>query len=257
MLNLCKLIPVKRIGNLFLIFFIVLILPCTFLIAAKNGIFKVHNIEVITLQDEEAPEAPLAYQDYLLKLKAKLAKFDGTNLWSIDLQLVYEVAASEGWVSSVEIYRRFPQTLRVEIKTKPSVAIFMNNQGELHLISRDGQLLPRITETQAPKLPVISDSRIVKSEKIKSRVVKALNEFPTEGPLNLQTLTEVTLGSKEEVWFTHLDTKSLIKLGDENIAIKSARVAKVLEYLDHNNLKGRVIDADFSKKVLVKLRNDR
>ena len=84
-----------------------------------------------------------------------------------------------------------------------------------------------------------------------------LNEMPNEGLLSHESISEINVGKKEEIWLTHLQTKSWIKLGDENTAIKSARVAKVLEYLDHNNLKGRVIDADFSKKVLVKLRNDR
>lgn len=244
----------KRFLNGIVILVLVLILPCAFLIAAKNGIFSVHKIEVVSTKDDQPPQA---YEDYFLKLKSKLSRFDGQNLWSIDLQSIADVASGESWVQTVEVYRRFPQTLRLEIKTKPSVAVFMSSQGDFHLIGSDGTLMPKIEETKAPKLPVIQDSRIVKNDNTKSKVAKLLSEVSREGELTLETVSDVSLGIKDEIWLTHLQTKSLIKLGDENVAIKSARVGKVLEYLDHNNLKGRVIDADFSKKVLVKLRNDR
>ncbi len=249
----------KRILNFITVFFLILIVPCAFLIAAKNGLFKVRKIEVVEVSsaDEDGAKSPIAYESYFIRLKLKLSKFDGENLWNLDPEKIKEIAKQESWVENVEIYRRFPQTLRLEVKAKPSVAIFMNSQGELHLISTDGTVLPKIEETKSPKLPVIQDSYLLKNEKAKSRIIKILNEMPSTGSLSLETVAEINMGKKDEIWLTHLQTKSTIKLGNENIAIKSARVAKVLEYLEHNNLKGRVIDADFSKKVLVKLRNDR
>ncbi len=244
----------KRALNIIIIFVLVLILPCAFLIAAKNGLFTVKKIEIVSFENEK----PLAaYDQYFERLKKKLTRFNGENLWNIDLQSVGEIANSESWVASIEIYRRYPQTLRLEVRVKPSVAIFMNSQGEFHLLSQDGTLMPKIDEMKAPKLPVIQDSKIIKNEKTKSRIAKLLSEMPATGELSLESIADITIGSKDEIWLSHIQTKSLIKLGDENIAIKSARVAKVLEYLEHKNLKGRVIDADFSKKVLVKLRNDR
>jgi cell division protein FtsQ len=44
-----------------------------------------------------------------------------------------------------------------------------------------------------------------------------------------------------------------IKLGEDQFAVKSARVSQVMDYLEKRDLKARVIDANLSKKVLVRL----
>ena len=45
-----------------------------------------------------------------------------------------------------------------------------------------------------------------------------------------------------------------VKVGDADFGPKFIRVEKVLAYLDSQNIKGRVIDARFSKKVVVRVR---
>lgn len=249
----------KKLLNILVTLIVVLVLPCAFLIGAKNGLFKVRTIDVVQvdLGEDEKKQIPEAYEDYFKSFKSNLSKFDGENLWDIDLKLVKEFALKEPWIESVEIYRRLPQTLRLEVKPKSSIAIYLTSQGNLHLLSSDGKILPKINQTKSPRLPVIQNAKIIKDGKNKEKIVAVLNEIASEGHLKLESIAEVHLGSKNEVLLTDLNTKSLIKLGNGNVGIKSARVAKVLEYLDQNNLKGRVIDADFSKKVLVKLRNGR
>ena len=43
-------------------------------------------------------------------------------------------------------------------------------------------------------------------------------------------------------------------MGDDQFIVKGARVNQVLEYLESNEFKARVIDATLSQKVLVRLR---
>jgi hypothetical protein len=45
-----------------------------------------------------------------------------------------------------------------------------------------------------------------------------------------------------------------VVLGEDSLNTKVERVAQVLNYLSAEQIKGRVIDASFSKKVLVRLR---
>ena len=47
-----------------------------------------------------------------------------------------------------------------------------------------------------------------------------------------------------------------IKIGDEHVRTKSFRISKVLDYLDSKKFQARVIDANLSQKVLVRLRKD-
>ena len=43
------------------------------------------------------------------------------------------------------------------------------------------------------------------------------------------------------------------KYGEDQFEIKSSRVSQVIDYLENRDLKARVIDANLSKKVLVRL----
>ena len=45
-----------------------------------------------------------------------------------------------------------------------------------------------------------------------------------------------------------------VNLGDDEVLKKSLRVSQVLNYVDEHQLDARVIDANLSKKVLVRLR---
>ena len=44
-------------------------------------------------------------------------------------------------------------------------------------------------------------------------------------------------------------------MGEGDFDLKVSRVEKVMSYLHNRNIKGRVIDARFSKKVVVRVRN--
>lgn len=220
------------------------------LVAVKNGVFKVSQIEITT-------DNSTGYDDYIRTLKKKLLRFEGVNLWEVDLDRMEQVLQHEPWIKSVKIYRRYPHTLRVEVNAKDSVALILSHEGKMQILSDDALLLPPISATQAPKLPVIQDQRVFRDTILRQRVVQLLREIPEAGRLSRESISEVTINKNGEIWLEHLLLKTQIKLGEESIALKSARVSQVLEYMEHNNLNSRVIDADFSKKVLVKLRNDR
>lgn len=226
------------------------VLPMSILVAVKNGVFNVSQIEITT-------DSSAGYDDYIRALKKKLSRFEGVNLWEVDLDRMEQVIQHEPWIKSVKIYRRYPHTLRVEVQSKTSVALLLSREGKMQILSADALLLPPISTTLAPKLPVIQDRRIFRDSALRDRVVKLLREMPETGRLSRESIGEVTINKSGEIWLEHLSLKTKIKLGEDSIALKSARVSQVLEYMEHNNLNGRVIDADFSKKVLVKLRNGR
>lgn len=221
--------------------------------ANKNHIFTVNKIEVVT-KNSDLPEHFLIY---LNQLQDDLSMFEGEDLWKIEMDKISEILSKHQWISEYRIYRRFPQTLRIEYEITKSMALFLNSKGKLFVINEKSQVLPPIEIKKAPLLPVIQETKILKDELLRKRVVDVLKQIPQEGSLTLRSISEVSLGKNNELFLKHLGSKSLIKIGSSDLDIKSARVAKVLDYLDNNNLQWRVIDADFSKKVLVKLRNDR
>jgi cell division protein FtsQ len=47
-----------------------------------------------------------------------------------------------------------------------------------------------------------------------------------------------------------------VKLGNENFESKSLRVSQVIDYIENKQIEARVIDANLSQKVLVRLRKE-
>jgi cell division protein FtsQ len=55
---------------------------------------------------------------------------------------------------------------------------------------------------------------------------------------------------------TLIKTGVRVKMGEDQMALKAARVSQVVDYLETRQFDARVIDANLSKKVLVRLRKD-
>lgn len=240
----------QKFSRSILYMFFGFLMPMSVLVAIKNGAFRVHEIQIISSK-------PTEFLDYIGALQMRLQAYQGLNLWEVDLDRVEEIIKSETWIQDAHVYRHYPQSLRVEISPKQPVGLLLTKQGRMHMISADSTVMPTITVTRAPKLPVIQDARLLQNKNLRDKVVNVLRELPAEGRFSRETVGGVSISRDGDIVLEHLTLKTAIKLGDEGIAVKSARVARVLEYLEHNNLNSRVIDADFSKKVLVKLRNDR
>ena len=72
---------------------------------------------------------------------------------------------------------------------------------------------------------------------------------------NNKNISELRFREKEGLRVL-LNTGLEVELGKEDILNKSMRVEKVLQYLKSNSITCRAIDASFSKKVVVRLRNE-
>ena len=66
-------------------------------------------------------------------------------------------------------------------------------------------------------------------------------------------VSEIGYDKKEGYWIKLLNSETRVQYGEDQFEIKSARISQVIEYLESRNLKARVIDANLSKKVLVRL----
>lgn len=83
-----------------------------------------------------------------------------------------------------------------------------------------------------------------------------IDEIPTEGKFSQKRISEIRHDSKDGFWMTMMKTGLRVKMGEDNFALKASRVGQVIEYMENRQLEARVIDANLSKKVLVRLRKD-
>ncbi|MEQ1876675.1 MAG: FtsQ-type POTRA domain-containing protein [Bdellovibrionia bacterium] len=225
-----------------------------FAVMFKSGLFKVTHIELKTSEDKAAQAM---FEVHGPGLSLKLARFKGREIWNVD---VGEIAASVhdlSWIRGVSVRRVFPNTIRLDIDAKPVSAVVVTDAGKLVPISTDSSLLPPLPATKFPDVPIVRDRRILRDQKLRSLTVQLLRELPADGLLSAKNIAEVSSDHDDQFWLSLIEDGLQIKIGIENVPLRAARVEKVLEYLRSNQLQARVIDADFSKKVVVKLRKDR
>jgi cell division protein FtsQ len=134
--------------------------------------------------------------------------------------------------------------------------LFVNADGSLSPIVEDGNFLPSVSAKEAPDVALLEGEIFLKDTRLRKQAVGVINEIPKDGRFSQKTISEMSFDSKEGFWATLIQSGIRVKLGEENIPIKALRVGQVIEYMETRNLQARVIDADLSKKVLVRLRKD-
>lgn len=218
----------------------------------QNGFFNIEKIEIVL-------EEPVLGQEQFLKplveeLNQTLEKQRGISLWKVRLTGISQQVSSLEWVKSSLVKRNWPATLAVHVRPHEVKLLYLGKKGQLLPIIEDGSFLQPVEAPQAPDVALLEGANFEKKSELRKKAVVILEEIPLEGSFSRKTISEIRHDSKEGFWMTMIKTGIQVKLGEDQVALKSARVSKVVDYLESHQFDARVIDANLSKKVLVRLR---
>lgn len=217
----------------------------------RSGLFKVNQIQIQTSKDSAAQAM---FEEHGPSLRSKFEKFKGREIWSVDVGEIAQSVQGLSWIESVQVRRIFPNTIRLDIDAKPVSAVVVTDAGKLVPLSSDANLLPPLPANKFPDVPVIRDRKILRDQDLRARTVQILRELPKDGLLSSKNIAEISADRDDQFWLSLVEDDLRVKIGSTAVPLRAARVEKVLEYLRSNQMQARVIDADFSKKVVVKLR---
>lgn len=220
----------------------------------QRGFFNIKNIDLkIVAQSEQLNFS----KPYLEKLNQELEVYKGQSLWRLSLSDLSLRLKAKNWIKEFRVSRSWPHGLDVEIEPKTLSLLYVDPKrlalGFVRPITSDGDLLSEVDTRQAPPLAMLKGSVFVKDSAKRKLAVELLNSLPAEGKISHKIVSEIGFDSKEGYWVEVTQKNIKIKLGEDQFAVKSARVSQVMDYLEKRNLKARVIDANLSKKVLVRL----
>lgn len=220
----------------------------------ENGFFNIEKIEIVL----ENP--PLGQEQFLRphvdQLETSLARFKGVSLWNLKLKRISKEVDQLNWVESLNIKRSWPSTLSVLIRPYEVKLLYMAKGGKLVPIIKDGSFLDPVDSKQAPDVVLLEGEGFGKKGALRKKAVDVVDQIPAEGSFSRKTISEIRYDSKEGFWMTMIKTGIQVKMGEDQVSLKSARVAQVVDYLESRQFDARVIDANLSKKVLVRLRKD-
>jgi cell division septal protein FtsQ len=199
-----------------------------------------------------------------VELRGRLAKelvaFQKRKIWEINLGEVKAAILRDQWVGDVRISRSLPNEIHVRVRTKNPVFVLVTTKGAMIPIGEDGTLVNSgvVSADRLPNVPLLRGDVFAVDAGRRTRAIEFAMALPDKGPLSRQNISEMAWAAEDGYTVTLINPKLEVKLGEDRVGLKVVRATQVLNYLSANHppayLRGRVIDASFSKKVLVRLR---
>lgn len=219
--------------------------------------FNSHWVKIETVEIELAKDSTqdLLFQRIRASLTQQLQQYEGRYFWQVPLGQVFEVTRKDRRVKNASIFRDFPSRLRVEIEPYTPLLAYLSSDGRVYPLSTDASLLPPISITDTPDLPYVRGEELKDEIALREKSIELFNRLPEDGALSKNSVSEIVYSKKDGFKIFLTKSQAEIRVGDSDFGPRISHAQKVIAYLDSRNIKGRVIDARFSKKVVVRVRN--
>lgn len=218
----------------------------------ERGFFNLSSLEISVLKAEEHSSF---YEPLAEKMEKTLSKHKGRSLFHLDLTELKTQMLKEPWVEQVHLTRRWPQSIQIQIQSKKIPFILIEKDRYARPVLEDGTVLERVPLERAPQAVVLVGPDFKAQLELRKKAISVLSEVPKEaGVLIPSKISEVRFDAKDGFWLTLVGGGTQVRLGHDQFALRAARVSQVLNYLQDREMNARVIDADLSKKVVVRLR---
>ncbi len=222
------------------------------LMLQKNGFY---NIEVIDLQQAEIEKGTERYFNHIsLDVYTQLKQFEGVSLFDVNLREVHSILSKQVWIDEFQVTRRWPNTLSIMVKTKQVLVNVSDRDKRVSPISIKGERLPAVEMKNAPDRLFLDRVKMYNDAELREKSLAVLREIPREGRFSHESISILGFEKETGFWAQLIDQDVRVQLGFDGVAVKSKRVSQVIDHLQNAGIDPRVIDADMSKKVLVKTR---
>lgn len=239
------------------IFIILIVLPLLIVIPIRSldqqGYFKLKNIQLV-LVDQTANKN--YYSNLAKQTEQQLNVFLSKSLFEVDLGQMAKMISSEKWIEDFEIQREWPDSIKVKVNANELVMLYWNEKNDIYPIFSNNEMLDKLNKKDLPDAIHTYDKKIANQKELRKKVIDVIQKLPEKGPLSPKMIAEVGFDSKAGYWFQLIKKDLRVKMGEEKMELKSERVSNVIEYLETKQIDARVIDANLSQKVLVRLRKD-
>jgi cell division septal protein FtsQ len=220
------------------------------LLVANPNWIRVQDI-VLELADES--DEMLLFHRIKTTLDPQFEKLKGKLLWQVPLKSILKIAETDRRVKHVSVFRETPARVKLIIEPYTPILAYLGVDGRIYPVATDATLLPSLPLGDAPDLPLLRGEDLKDEPRLRELALELYNLVPETGDLTRKDISEIAYSKKDG--FRFFVGKVEVKMGDTDFGPKVSRVSRVLNYLDSQNIKGRVIDARFSKKVVVRVRN--
>lgn len=219
----------------------------------QNGYFNLTKIEILI---DNSSSTKLSLKSKVAEASQKLEIYRGQSLWRLKLNEINQILDAEKWVETFRISRQWPAKLQIQITPSPVYFVYMSSKGEFFPVIKNGTILDSVGVEEWPDVPLTRNSEFVKSEEMRRKAIQLLRDIPLQGNFSRAQISEIHFDAKNGFSFTLVRDGIVVRMGEDQVRTKSLRVSQVIDYLEDKKFQARVIDANLSQKVLVRLRKD-
>ncbi|MEO0336269.1 MAG: cell division protein FtsQ/DivIB [Pseudomonadota bacterium] len=188
-------------------------------------------------------------------LSSQFQRFQGLPIWEVSVQEIHSILKKDSRLESFQVRRELPNRIKVALEAKlPLAGLLLEKVGQVLPLSADGSFLAAMSLSEAPDLPLLRGEHLKNDPKSRAKLVEVLSVLPKEGLFSRMEISEIVMNKSGEVSVIMNSDGTKVLLGQSLQAKQVGRIRQVLKYLKSRSIKGRVIDARFSKKVVVRVR---
>lgn len=216
--------------------------------------FRVSDIEV---QLQENASSGVLFDKIKISLDERLGEYLGRYIWRVDLEKVLNMVERDLRVKEAKVSRILPDKIRVTVAPyTPVLNIMGKNTNKLYPVARNGEVLPPLVAIEAQDGPILRGENFLKEESARREAIELLMQLPESGSLSRHSVSEIYFDKKVGFQVVIQPTGTLVWLGFEDFSRRASQAQRVVDYLQNEDLITRIVDARFSKKVVVRRRND-
>jgi cell division protein FtsQ len=217
----------------------------------QKGFFRIVEIN---WQLEKADIGDSFFSPKINELQFLLQQFVGQSLWEINLESFSSIIKTQDWIADHQVRKTWPARVLIEIKPKKIALIYVKRGGGYRPVTADGDLLAVTTNLKLPDKILLIGEVLEKNKDIRKKAIELYKSLPESGNISSAKVSEIRYDNQKGFQLVLIGNSAVVRLGEEMFEQKISRASQVLEYLDSKKLQARVIDANLSKKVLVRLR---
>lgn len=218
---------------------------------SESDFFIVDQAQVeVQFQEGQAAIVDLLREE----IKAPIQATKGKNIWSLDLSNLREQLLENPWVDDVELRRRFPNKITSLVHMAPIAFLYIDRKNRIFPVTNRGIKLKSVKTSAVPVAPILRNSKIMEKHSDIQLMIERLNQIPNVGALRRDNIALIDYRPTTGLTLKLSQGQELVHLGEEDIPTKGLQVLRVTDYLKSQKQKARVIDASFTKKVLVRPR---
>jgi cell division protein FtsQ len=171
----------------------------------------------------------------------------GQNLFAMDVAALEKAMLQHPWVRSVEVTRRFPATVSVQVEEHAPEALVV--LGDLYVLDGEGEPFKRVTPGDGLDLPLVTgverDAYVKEPDQVRERLRGALalaRSYAALKPGRHERLSEVRVEGAALALVTTGGQE--VRLGEGDSEAKLSRLTRVRRELSARGLTADVIHLD-------------